>query len=253
MLGHKTSTLYRGPCRWLYRLWGVPDINARQKWSALWPYLHKLSEPLRLLDAGCGGGIWSLELAARFPAWQVIGLDKNPDAIQIATQAKERLGLANVSFICDDFLTYQASETYDLVLSVASAHYLVSEGKGKELFCAFHSWLRPGGKLLLLGPRCRDEVPSLGWLPAPMSKLRDVFSERQLHLLCQDAEFSIEELRPAVFALGTFAKQLSSLHRLVPVLVPLLYFLEWGLTTSERVPPFRRDGSAYWVLIARRD
>lgn len=124
MLGQALSKTHSFPRRWFYRFWGVPDINTRQKWSALWPYLRAMPDSLRLLDAGCGNGSWALELAVRKPAWQVTGLDKNPEAVRLATLAKEGLGLANVSFVCDDFLRYQPDGAYDVVLSVASAHYL---------------------------------------------------------------------------------------------------------------------------------
>jgi hypothetical protein len=178
-------------------------------------------------------------------------LDKNGEAIRLAALSKERLGLANVSFVCDDFLRYEPDRAYDVVLSVASAHYLVDEGRGTELFHAFHSWLRPGGKLLLLGPRCRDEVPAVSWLPSPMSKRRDVFSEQQLRSLCQEVGLIVEDLRPAVFAPGTLATQLRTFHKSTPVSV-LLYPLEWGMIVSDRFLPLNRDKSAYWVLLARR-
>jgi len=233
-------------------VWGIPDINTRQKWTALWPFLRELSGSIRLLDAGCGNGTWALELAARKPSWQITGLDRNPEAIGQANLAKKRLGLANVSFIGGDFLMYQSDDAYDVVLSVASAHYLADEGKGIELFHAFHSWLRPGGKLLLLGPRCRDEVPAVRWLPAPMSTRRDVFSERQLLSLCEDAGLFVEKLQPLIFTPGTIAKQLNSLHSSVSLIVPLFYLLEWGLTASEKVLSLNPGKSAYWVLQARR-
>lgn len=252
MLGQAIARLHPLPRQWLYRIWGVPDINTRQKWFALWPHLCIMSDSLRLLDAGCGNGSWALELAARKSSWQITGLDKNPEAIGQANFAKERLGLTNVSFVCDDFLMYQPDEAYDVVLSVASAHYLVDEGKGAELFRAFHSWLQSGGKLLLLGPRCCDDVPAVSWLPAPMSKRRDVFSEQQLRSLCQDTGLSIEELQPAVFTMATIAKQLSLLHRSVRALVPLFYPLEWGLTVADRHLWFGPRESVYWVLSARR-
>lgn len=169
----------------------------------------------------------------------------------MATLAKEKLGLANVSFVCDDFLRYQPDGAYDVVLSVASAHYLVEEGRGIELFRAFRSWLRPDGRLLLLGPRCRDEVPAVNWLPMPMSKRRDIFSEQQLLSLCQEAELYIQRLQPAVFALGTLATQLSAFRKSFPALV-LLYSLEWGMTISDRFLPLNRGKSAYWVLLAVR-
>lgn len=252
MLGQALSKTQSFPRRWLYRLWGIPDINTRQKWSALWPYLRNLNSPIRLLDAGCGTGSWALELAARNPDWTIVGVDRDSEAICSATRRKDALDLFNVSFLEEDFLTYQPSEPYDVVLSVASAHYLVADGKGEDLFAQFKAWLRPGGALLLLGPRCRDEVPSLGWLPLPTSKLRDVLSLSQIKTLCQSSELNIEHLWPVVFTLGTVSKQLNAVHGLTPFLPSLLYPIEWGLSVLDRYIKLDRSKSAYWVLVAHR-
>jgi SAM-dependent methyltransferase len=252
MLGVATASLRTGPARWIERTWGCPEIHTRQKWSALWPFLEKLPETrLRLLDAGCGSGRWSLEIAARRPQWHVVGVDRNADEVTRAESARSSLMLGNASFLAADFLEFQPERRFDVILSVSSAHYLAGEGQGDTLFQRFHRWLAPGGVLLLLGPRRAAEVPAvsfLGRLPSGFG-----FSASDLRRLCIRNGFEVRLMSPEVGRLGTAAKQLaisagkSTIGRMCAY--PWQVLLTWldGIT-----PPARRQSSAIWVLFAEK-
>ena len=254
MIGQKIASLEAFPRSGIQRLWGIPDIHTRQKWIALNPYLASLPDHLRLLDAGCGNGTWSLELAARHPSWTIMGIDKNSEAIQQAEYKRQVLGLQNVAFVEADFLNFQPVELFNAVLSIASAHYLVEQNQGKALFDEFHAWLRPGGRLILLGPRMRDEVPLLEWLPQPISCQRTLYSHAQLIALCQQSGLRVDDLVPAVFQLGTMAKQLCVFQDISPrFLGKLLYPLEWSLSVMDIMFKFPSDCSYLWVMSAVRE
>jgi SAM-dependent methyltransferase len=238
----------------MLRFWGAADIHTRQKWDALWPQLSRLPETgVRLLDAGCGEGRWSLELAERRPAWRVTGIDMTPADIERARQAGAALESRNTSFACVDFLRYAPAERFDVVLAVASAHYLVEAGKGGELFRRFSDWLRPGGTLLLFGPRRAQEVPRLAHLPPPF-RLRDVFSRGALDALCAENGLGVESLVPAIGTLGTYAKQVSCGAGASRTLSVVTYPLQLFLTSCDRVGngSDAEAPSSAWVLVARK-
>lgn len=253
MLGRAIAPLHPAPRRWVQRLWGTPDIHARQKWAVLWPQLASLPPAgVRLLDAGCGTGAWSLELATRRPAWHVTGVDRSEADVRSATDAAARLGVRNVEFACADFLAYAPSAPVDVVLAVASAHYLAELGRGDELFRAFAAWLAPGGRLCLFGPRRAAEVPRLSHLPPPF-RLRDVFSREALESLCRGSGLVVERLVPRIGRLGTYAKQVRSgagpsralAAATYPLQLSLTMLDEWGRDDAERP-------SSAWLLVARR-
>lgn len=55
-------------------------------------------EPLIVFDLCTGSGCIALALAAAFPCWNIIGIDINPVAINLAEENKKLAGLNNVTF-----------------------------------------------------------------------------------------------------------------------------------------------------------
>lgn len=253
MLGRASAAGASGRRRWLLRLWGTPDIHARLKWSVVWPVLAPLPRGgVRLLDAGCGDGAWTLELAARRPGWRLTGVDRDGACIARADAARARLGLRNVRFEAADFLAFDPPEPFDVVLSVGSAHYLAAEGRGGALFRRFGAWLRPGGLLILLGPRRGAEVPIAPLLPPPFTQ-RGLFGRAELEGLVAEADLVFETLTPATGRLGTLAKQLSRATAHHRALAAVSYPFQIALAALDRpASPDAGGRSAAWLLRARR-
>ncbi|MEO8097269.1 MAG: class I SAM-dependent methyltransferase [Acidobacteriota bacterium] len=204
---------------------------------------------MSVLDAGCGSGRWALEIAARRPDWTVHGIDRDAAAISQAQADACSLGLKNVSFAVQDFLRFNPSSRFSVILSVASAHYLVEAGKGKQLFKCFQEWLSPGGLLVLYGPRRHQEVPqALHLRPLPA---HEVFSLADLEEMCHAAQFECESIHPQVGKWGVLAKQLAShcrsrLQRLGA------YPFEILLDAVDRVNGPAPEASAAWLVLARQ-
>jgi SAM-dependent methyltransferase len=96
-----------------------------------------------LLDAGCGTGRYSIELARR--GYAVQGVDLSPDFVHIA-RSKAAMGL--VSFTLGDILTGSA-ERYDAILCRGVLNDIVDDAARDAAFDGFVRSLRPGGVLVL--------------------------------------------------------------------------------------------------------
>jgi SAM-dependent methyltransferase len=97
----------------------------------------------RVLDAACGPGVYAEWLLAR--GAEVVGLDASPKMIELA---KRRLGPTADVRQADltKPLTFLDSESFDVVLSSLTLHYIKD---WQSLFREFHRVLRPGGHFIL--------------------------------------------------------------------------------------------------------
>jgi SAM-dependent methyltransferase len=254
MIGRAIAKLEAPPRRWVQHVFGVPSIHYRQKWRIVWPELERLPDrDIRLLDAGCGKGAWALEIAARRPRWKVLGLDRDPASLSIAEGRRRRLNLKNVEFLEFDFLNYEPEWRLDVILAIASAHYVVQAGYGDELFRRFHRWLAPDGMLLMFGPRIGHEVPVAPFLAPPVRKR--VYSSDQLRQLCATGGLEIEVLKPCIGVLGTTAKQIAITTGHSPLLAVASYPLQAAFDGLERIATAAgvspRSRSSFWLLRAR--
>ena len=253
MIGQATARVESSWRRHFQSAFGTPYFPSRQKWTAVWPYLSELpSSPLRVLDAGCGSGVWCSELAALRPDWTIVGLDSDADCASQAQELARTLSLDNVTIVHDDFLGYISEQQFDVVISVCSAHYLAEQGKGEELFARFGSWLTSTGRLVLLGPRTVEESSYVGWLSEPAA--HRVFCASELVRLCAVGDLRIERLVPVLSAAGAIAHQLAmSPARGIPgraALFPIQMLLSW-VDARHSVPHSKR--SAWWFLVARKN
>lgn len=101
--------------------------------------------PLRgdevVLDAGCGSGRVTAELAARLPRGRVYGVDVSPS---MAEHARAALG-DGATIFCQDLVELELPEPVHAVFSNATFHWIHDHD---ALFAALARALAPGGRLV---------------------------------------------------------------------------------------------------------
>ncbi len=110
---------------------------------------------LRVLDAGCGDGLLTLEIAKRHPTWQVVGIDRRGDLLAQARERAARLGLANVRFKAGDLLEPPPESGFDAVLVIECLSEIPDDGGALR---ALVGALLPDGLLIA-------HVPEESWRP----------------------------------------------------------------------------------------
>src|SRR5258706_6556805 len=101
--------------RSVIRAYDDPIVRA-YCWGRFWilrqRFLDEIGQYLpargRVLDLGCGFGLFSLYYASAHPALTVEGFDLNPRRIEMARAAARRLGLGNVRYEVGDVMAYRA-------------------------------------------------------------------------------------------------------------------------------------------------
>lgn len=115
--------------------------------------LHILSLCLRgrqrVLEVGCGFGLFGCYFAARNPEVQWLGLDLNPGRIDMARKAAARLGLPNARFrVADAREALELEADFDAVVMMDLLHHIPDESK-RQLLDTVLSRLAPGGVLVI--------------------------------------------------------------------------------------------------------
>jgi release factor glutamine methyltransferase len=149
----------------------VPRPETEQLVELLVSHFKSEIECGRLVDVGTGSGVIALTLAAEFPKAEIVAADISEDALMLARENAERLGLADrVQFLRSNLLE-NVQPAFDLI--AANLPYVSTEdrqnlsrevlhdpevalfagARGDELIAQLiaqaPSWLRAGGMLAL--------------------------------------------------------------------------------------------------------
>jgi trans-aconitate 2-methyltransferase len=94
-----------------------------------------------VLDAGCGSGRVTAELASRLPHGRVYGVDVAPSMVE---HARAALG-DRATILCQDLVELRLPEPVDVVFSNATFHWVQDHD---ALFAALARAIKPSGRLV---------------------------------------------------------------------------------------------------------
>jgi 2-polyprenyl-3-methyl-5-hydroxy-6-metoxy-1,4-benzoquinol methylase len=102
----------------------------------------------RVLDIGCGFGLFGCYFSALNPNLKYRGIDINSKRIQTARRAAGRLGLENIEFDALDARQLEINAQYDAILMIDLLHHIDDQAKSRLLTqCRQH--LAPTGRLII--------------------------------------------------------------------------------------------------------
>ena len=149
----------------------VPRPETEQLIELLITHFKSEIADSRMIDVGTGSGIIALTLAAEFPKAEIVGADISEDALMLARENAERLGLADRVHFLQSNLLESVQTHFNLIVanlpyvSTEDRHNLSREvlhdpevalfagARGDELVRQLigqaSSWLRPGGMLAM--------------------------------------------------------------------------------------------------------
>jgi SAM-dependent methyltransferase len=118
----------RGNVRGLYEEFPFPLNRNQYAFLQRYVFPHAPQQPARILDAGCGTGNMTVDLAARFPSADVVGIDFSEHSLAKARLLAEGRKLSNIGFVHHDLMEElspsDSREGYDFAVSIGCLHHL---------------------------------------------------------------------------------------------------------------------------------
>jgi len=128
------------------------------------------SRPIRVLDAGSGDGLLSMELGKHHPDWSLVGVDLRHDLVEAASRRAVDRGLAQLSFQQADLTRPLPVSGFDVVMAVECLSEIPDD---RAALAAMAGALAPGGLFVV-------QVPEQSWKPVLKSSAQ-VWREQVRH------------------------------------------------------------------------
>ena len=141
------------------RLFGVPINGLRIRARRVLPYITPKFR--RILDSGCGQGIFTFEVARRLPASTITGMDTNSELIDRNRRIADIAGMSNCRFECGDIADIRPDNQYDLILSIDVLEHIENDVR---VLNSYYRALAPSGELLLHAPGYHRRWPLFSWM-----------------------------------------------------------------------------------------
>jgi SAM-dependent methyltransferase len=154
-----------------------------------WIHHHLLSaRPTRILDLGCGPGLYTSRLARL--GHECVGIDYSPASIAYAVEEAEAEGLP-CTYVHQDMRAAEYGTGFGLVMLINGELNIFSPADARRILAKAHRALDRGG-LLVLEPHTFATVQSLGeagrsWYSSPAG----LFSPRP-HLCLQEGIWDVD-------------------------------------------------------------
>lgn len=162
VIGGYDEPLIQAYCRVRFRI-----IN-RQFLDEIGQYLPTRG---RVLEVGCGFGLFGLYFARCHPGLSFVGVDLDGERVRMARRAAARLGVTNAVFHQGDARDLGLEQEFDAIYLLDVLHH-VPVTKVREILAHLRDHLGSGGVLLI------KDVDDRPWLPMVFTWLLDVLMTR---------------------------------------------------------------------------
>ncbi len=144
--------------RFYIALFGVPINGLRNRARRILPYITDRYKSV--LDAGCGQGIMTFEIARHLKGGSITGFDIDETLLERNERIAGRIGADRCRFEFQDITRMDIEDRFDLILSVDNLEHIEND---KDLLRRFHRALTDDGEVLIHVPGYFRRWKLFGW------------------------------------------------------------------------------------------
>ena len=226
-------------------LFGLPDVSYQLRAS----YFRKIIRQFRfkrIMDAGCGIGLYSFYLGKKYPRAMIDACDSNIDYIDAGNRLLSQLKLSNVKMFQANLSQLSEVNRYDLVISIDTLEHITDDG---QVLTNFYRALKDGGILYINTPHRRHGKRYLRSLRYEgKDHVRAGYTEQELTKLLQDSGFKVNTVRKVWGFWGEWCEELYwlTILRLPLPFAGLLFPL---LSVISLLDTVARNSKGYGLLV----
>ncbi len=150
----------------------------------------QLPEDGKILDLGCGFGLFSLYYASESPARHVMGVDHDAYRIHIARNAAQKLGLNNVMYEIADVKDWNSDEKFSAIYALDLIHHL-PESIHQDMIARCKRMLAPEGVMIV------KDVGTRPWWKREFTRTLDRLMARDTPICYRSREDMVKMLEDA--------------------------------------------------------
>jgi len=147
----KTEKFYIG-------IFGMPINGLRIRARRILPLIT--SGYKNIMDAGCGQGVFTFELAKKFPDIKITGIDIDKNALEINKDIAQINELTNCNFEYQDITKMEVKDRFDLIITVDNLEHIEDD---VDALKRFYRALVPGGEIIIHVPGYYRRWLFFGW------------------------------------------------------------------------------------------
>ena len=140
------------------KIFGIPINGLRIRARRILPLITGRYK--KIMDAGCGPGIFSFEVARRLPDSHITGIDIDQDQLSVNADIARENGISNCTFENQDICTMEIRNRFDLILSVDNLEHIENDA---DALRRFYDALIPDGELIVHVPGYYRRWLFFGW------------------------------------------------------------------------------------------
>lgn len=205
------------------KIFGIPHTEMRNRSRLIFSNFG-LKKGNKILDAGCGIGLYGLELASKRDCF-VLGIDLSNDKINNAEKIRKSLKIKDIEFKKGDLTNLSVSDnSFDVIICSDVLEHIPNDEKAiAELIRV----LKKEGRLLLTFPydylHSRKVMKKFG-------HVRPGYDEERIKELAKKNNLQIEKIRGYTYFFGKIAWAINEKTFKFPAIAALLFYPLYLLT-----------------------